>query len=74
MENPNAVHGTPLHPVKIEVWCAVSCHRIVGSIFFENTINLEHYIDIVHEFLGQVTEKEIAKAWFHQDSTTNYRV
>jgi len=36
--------------------------------FFENTINLECYIDIVHEFVGHLTEEKIAEAWFHQDS------
>jgi hypothetical protein len=34
-ENPHAAHETPLHPVKIGVWCAVSRHRIVGPTFVQ---------------------------------------
>jgi hypothetical protein len=72
MENPNAVHKTPLHPIKIEVWCVR--HKIAQSLFFENAINSECYIDIIRDFVRQVTEKKIAKAWFQKDSTTCYSV
>jgi hypothetical protein len=33
-----------------------------GPILFENTINSEHCIGIVHESLGHSTQEEIAKA------------
>lgn len=33
----------------------MSCCRIVGPIFFENTIIWECYIDIVHEFFRHLT-------------------
>jgi hypothetical protein len=48
-ENPHATHETPLHPVKIGMWFAMSRRTIVGPIFFENTINSGRYIDKVHE-------------------------
>jgi hypothetical protein len=64
MENPHAAHETPIHPVKIAVWCAASHHRIAGKIFFENTINSEHCTDIVYEFLLHFTEDKIVNAWF----------
>jgi hypothetical protein len=70
MENPHAAHETPLHPIKIGVWCAVFRCRIAGPIFFKNTINSGRCIDIVHEFLTHFTEEETAEAWFQQDSTT----
>jgi hypothetical protein len=69
-ENPLAAHETPIHPVKIGMWYRVSQHWIVGPIFSKNTINLEHYIDIVHELLRLLTKEEIAEAWFQQDSTS----
>jgi hypothetical protein len=52
--------------------CGVHCLAVglLGPFFFENTVNLERYIDIVHEFLGHLTEEEIAKAWFQQDCAT----
>jgi hypothetical protein len=66
-ENP---HETRLQLVKIRVCCAVSDLWIVGLDFFENTINLECCIVITHEILGHLIEKEIAEAWFQQDSET----
>jgi hypothetical protein len=61
-KNPHAADETPLYPVKIVVWCAVSGRGIVGPIFFENTINSERYIGIIHEFLGHRIEEGIAEA------------
>jgi hypothetical protein len=62
-ENPHAVHETPLHRVKIGLWCTVSRPRIFGPIFFENIANSEPYIDIIHDFVGHITEEEISEAW-----------
>lgn len=47
-ENPHGTHGTFLHPLRVELWCAISCHRIVGLIFFEDAINSGSYIEITH--------------------------
>ena len=33
-ENPHVIHETPLHDLKIGVWCAVSETKIVGPFFF----------------------------------------
>jgi hypothetical protein len=63
-ENLHAAHETPFHPDKIGVRYATACHRMVGPIFFEKSINLECYNVTVHKFLGPHTEKQIAKAWF----------
>jgi hypothetical protein len=52
--------------------CAVSCRKIAGPIYLKDTITLEHYIDIVQEFLGHLTEEEISVAWSQEDSTTCY--
>ena len=41
-DNPHSLHEKPLHD-KVGVWVAISRRRIVGPIFFMNTINSEHY-------------------------------
>ena len=32
-ENSHVIHETPLHDLKIDVWCVVSGTKIVGPIF-----------------------------------------
>jgi hypothetical protein len=39
--SPQSGLEIPLHPVKVGVWCAVSARRIVGSVFFNETINFK---------------------------------
>lgn len=69
--NPNAFHEAPLHDAKIGVWCAVSRKRLIGPIFFNNTINADRYrTDILEPFLEQLNEREIEEAWFQQDGAT----
>ena len=59
-DNPHSLHGTPLHDKKVGVWVAISRRRIVGPIFFMNTINSERYCsDILHAFIGQMTSDDI---------------
>jgi hypothetical protein len=65
-----AVLETLLHPDKIGVWREVSHRRFIGPTFFENTINYDRYTDIVHEFLGRLTEEEIPEAWFKEGRAT----
>jgi hypothetical protein len=43
-ENPHSIHEFPLHDVKIGVWCAINAHRIIGPVFFQETINSERYV------------------------------
>jgi hypothetical protein len=43
---------------KISVWCAVSGTHIIGSIFFDRTVNMEVYMNIFEEFCTQLTEEE----------------
>jgi hypothetical protein len=44
-DNLRAYNESPLHPAKIGVcmWCVVSQCRVIGPIFFEETVNAEHY-------------------------------
>jgi hypothetical protein len=42
-ENLHSFHERPLHSLTIGVWCAVSRRRIIGPVFFSDTITAEHY-------------------------------
>jgi hypothetical protein len=37
-ENPHVFLESSLHPIKIGVWVAISRRRIIGPIFFNETI------------------------------------
>ena len=69
--NPHALFQKPLHDQKVGVWCALSRRRIIGPIFFENTITSERYIhNILEPFFDQLTEQEKQQGWFQQDDAT----
>jgi hypothetical protein len=70
VDNPNTIHQQPLHDQKIGVWCAVSSTRIVGSIFFETTVNSHVYMGIFEKFYAQLTPHEREYAIFQQDGAT----
>jgi hypothetical protein len=61
IENFFAAHGTLLQPVKIGVCVQCLDIGLLGP-FSSDTITLEHYIYIIHEFLGHLTEEEISEA------------
>ena len=70
-ENPDIVNERPLHDQKVGVWCAVNADRIIGPIFFEETINGQRYRDvIIRPFLEYLCDIECTKAYFQQDSAT----
>lgn len=70
-QNPHEVQQFPLHDKKVGVWCAISRMRIIGPIFFEDTINAYRYrTEILEPFMAQLNEREIEKAWFQQDGAT----
>lgn len=61
----------PLHPVKIGVWVAMSRQRIIGPIFFQETINAQRYQTILLEsFINQLDDIELTSGYFQQDSAT----
>ena len=70
-ENPHYFHETPLHAQKVGVWCAVSARRIIGPIFFHQTLNSARYIaDIFNPFVAALTEEEKTYGYFQQDGAT----
>jgi hypothetical protein len=70
-ENPHSIHEVPLHDVKIGVWCAISAHRIIGSVFCQYTINSERYVRLIlTPFFRELTEEEKTCGYFKQDNAT----
>lgn len=72
-ENPFEFKEKPLHDQKVGVWCAISRKRIVGPIFFADTINSERYCNqIIQPFLSQLSRHELRSGWFQQDNATSH--
>lgn len=70
-ENPHDFHELPLHDSKIGVWCAVSENRILGPIFYEETINSDRYVRLIlTPFFEQLVEEEKLHRHFMQDNAT----
>jgi hypothetical protein len=58
-QKPHLTHEAPLHPVTVGVWCASSARRIVGPVFFNETINCERYVWVIlRQFFSELTEEE----------------
>jgi hypothetical protein len=71
--NPKQTFEVPLHDQKIGVWCAITASRIVGPIYFDNTINSERYVtDILRPFFHSITEEEKTYGYFMQDGATEH--
>jgi len=73
-EKPKIFVETPLHSQKVGVWCAISRRRIVGPIFFENTITSKEYVKILEEFVPHLDSEEIETAFFQQDGAPAHTV
>jgi hypothetical protein len=60
---------SPLHSVKIGVWCVISRKRIIGPLFFDETINAERYQNLLTQFIALLEENE-RDCWLQQDGAT----
>ena len=69
-ENPHVFHESPLHSEKVGVWCAISGERIIGPIFFEETVNTVAYKNIFTDFVNQLDDMELTQGYFQQDGAT----
>ena len=69
-EHPHEIHEVPLHSEKTGVWCAISRRRIIGPIFFHETLNTARYLEIVNEFVDQLDDDELRNGYFQQDGAT----
>ena len=70
-ENPHKFVEKPLHSIKVGVWCAMSRRRIIGPIFFTQTITAERYCnELFCSFVDELSEEEKLTAYFQQDGAT----
>ena len=49
---------------KTGVWCAISRRRIIGPIFFHETLNAARYLKIFNEFVDQLDDDELLNGYF----------
>jgi hypothetical protein len=60
-ENPGLIHELPLHGEKTGVWCVMSAPRLIGPIFYNNTVNAVRYTNnFLHPFFIELTEEKKA--------------
>jgi len=52
---------------KRQVSCAISRRRVIGPIFFHETLNTARYTEIFNEFVDQLDDDELRKGYFQQD-------
>jgi hypothetical protein len=65
--NPRELRGTPLYEENVGVYSIVPYHeiRILGPIFFNYTVNLEHYREgILYSFIGYLNEDDMTCGCF----------
>jgi hypothetical protein len=70
-DNPHFFRETPLHPLKIGVWVGMSRRRLIGPIFFEDSVTAERYRNnILDVFINQLHDDELTHGYFQQDGAT----
>ena len=73
-ENPHEFVETDLHPQKLGIIVAMSRRRIIGPIFFEDTINADRYRQLLLqpmlEELNELPAEERERVYFQQDNAT----
>ena len=76
-KNPRQIVEKPLHPRKVNVWCAFSANGIIGPYFFENeagnsvTVTRERYRAMITNFLWpELNGMDVEDVWFQQGGAT----
>jgi hypothetical protein len=59
----------PLHSQQIGCWCAISRKRILGPLFFSETVTAEKYQEMIMQFISLLNEEE-RFCWLQQDGPT----
>lgn len=52
------------------IWCGIFGNRIIGPIFFNETLTAEHYLQILRQvsnILDDIPLEEVRNCWFQQD-------
>jgi hypothetical protein len=69
-QNKEVIHEKVHHAPRITVWVAISSHGLLGPIFFEETVNSEHHLSMLHNTSVPhllVTGLLLKTPWFMQD-------
>jgi hypothetical protein len=70
-DNPHFFRETPLHPLKIGVWVGMSRRRLIGPIFFEDSVTAKRYRNnILDVFINQLHDDKLTHGYFQQDGAT----
>ena len=62
----------PLHDEKVLVWYGISCRKIYGSYFFEESLNQYNYLEMLKNFFlpENYRVESHGKYYFQQDGST----
>lgn len=80
-DNPCEFHQRPLHSAKVTIWCAVSCHGVIGPYFFERddgsavTVTSARYVEMLQTFFTPRLYElnlNVENMWFQQDGATSH--
>jgi hypothetical protein len=75
-ENPRVIHGKMHHASRNTVWVTISSHGLLGSIFFEETVNSKHYLSLLCKtFVPHLlaTGLPLQTQWFMLDGARPYK-
>jgi hypothetical protein len=66
------LHEAPLHDRKVGIWRGISARRIIGPVFFVDTLHWERYINQIFNsfFFPELTEEERLYGYCQQDLAT----
>ncbi|GFX54252.1 putative DD41D transposase [Trichonephila clavipes] len=74
---PQVYVETPLHPEKLNVWCALWAGGIIDPYFFKtdeghnNTVNGDRYRAMsTNVFIPELNNHDVLELWFQQDGAT----
>lgn len=78
-ENPQLICDSPLHSVKVTVWCAIWSGGIIGPYFFEDekgnsvTVTGGRYRHMLEKYLiPKLDVLGLTNMWFQQDGATSH--
>jgi hypothetical protein len=69
-ENPCVIYEKVHHAPRLTVWVAISSHKHLGPISFEETVNSEHYLNMLcNTFVPHIlaTSLLLQTQWFMQE-------
>jgi len=61
--NPQILHETELHPLRVTVWCAISSRCIVGPYFFEENGHTDTVTGDRREFPNKLISRNSTFRW-----------